>query len=1086
MANNIAVAITADVADLTAKRAIMSAELKAATVDLNSFAKAAAAAGGSQQLGAGMLAAGESVARLKTQLRGLDADLKAAGTAADGAFGQLTVAAAGASGSLKEMRDVGLEVRESFRGLGEALIAAFAIHEIADFAKGMADTAEQTQHTAETFGLATEEVQRLRAEATGLGVPLDALVTAMQRVDRSLVTAREGSKQTKEAFAALGIDITKPISQAELLQKAIAGLANISDVPSRIGLAMQLFGRNIQNLGPIIGATKEQIAEIAAETTRYGAVNEQAQASGLALADAFNRQKVETLGLMNTLTAQLGPTLTRLVDDITGLMESFRQWASQGDNLKNALHGLTIVSVALASVLGAGALTAAVEGLISLLSGVFLGAVQLATAGMVEFDVAADANPIGALVLAIEALVAGLTALYLWLDKIGVITEIANAAAPAWDAVTAAVKLVGDAFRPLNELITAYQTTQAQLLSSAVVTWWNELAREVGRLGEVLSQVNGFVQRFNALDIGQTIGQWLAKQLGLNSAVTGLNTEISHALTGVGDFLKANFPGVVAAWDGWVKTLKGDIDALTGAWNRFIAAITGKGAGASGAGAGAAAGGALGGMFSPPQSVNAGAIPDLGGGGRGRRSGGGQDPIQQLMQQYQDQLQHTEDMVTAITGDANANMLQGEITFWSQKLAAAKQGSELWFAIIERLNPLVAQQQAEETREAKRGVEERLRLIGQESQAAIKGAQEQYKAVTAGLADEIAAVKAATAQGVISRREETNQIEALLRQQGKAAQDEALSEYLATAALLNEQISAEQDGSAKQQELIQKRLQAWVDYENKRAQINADTDKKILAQEASAAEQFKATWDRTITPIVQKFGDGLLQMAEGAKSLKQVMLGIGQQILSDWVRNISQMVSHWAMGVAAQVLATRTGENAKVAAQAQGSAQGMAISATASIKDIVNSAASAAAGAYKALAGIPVIGPELGAAAAAAIFAAAIAFRGMVSAAGGFDIPAGVNPMAQLHAQEMVLPARIANPMRAMLSDYGSGGGFGGVSGGHSFSFGDFVVNGGPSGMTAGDFRQALRDHATYVAEAVSEGLRAGFRPRYSQPFGVL
>jgi hypothetical protein len=38
----------------------------------------------------------------------------------------------------------------------------------------------------------------------------------------------------------------------------------------------------------------------------------------------------------------------------------------------------------------------------------------------------------------------------------------------------------------------------------------------------------------------------------------------------------------------------------------------------------------------------------------------------------------------------------------------------------------------------------------------------------------------------------------------------------------------------------------------------------------------------------------------------------------------------------------------------------------------------------------------------------------LFSAAGGFDIPSGLNPMTQLHAQEMVLPAKYANVIRTM------------------------------------------------------------------------
>jgi hypothetical protein len=44
-----------------------------------------------------------------------------------------------------------------------------------------------------------------------------------------------------------------------------------------------------------------------------------------------------------------------------------------------------------------------------------------------------------------------------------------------------------------------------------------------------------------------------------------------------------------------------------------------------------------------------------------------------------------------------------------------------------------------------------------------------------------------------------------------------------------------------------------------------------------------------------------------------------------------------------------------------------------------------------------------------------------VAAAKGFDIPAGVNPVTQLHQREMVLPAELADAVRDMTG--GGGGG---------------------------------------------------------------
>ena len=78
--------------------------------------------------------------------------------------------------------------------------------------------------------------------------------------------------------------------------------------------------------------------------------------------------------------------------------------------------------------------------------------------------------------------------------------------------------------------------------------------------------------------------------------------------------------------------------------------------------------------------------------------------------------------------------------------------------------------------------------------------------------------------------------------------------------------------------------------------------------------------------------------------------------------------------------------------------------------------------------------PLVRAAAAGVTFVAVEAIGAMASAAGGYDIPAGVNPVTQLHQEEMVLPATLANPMRAMLANGGQAPGAQGAGGGKSDS----------------------------------------------------
>lgn len=106
----------------------------------------------------------------------------------------------------------------------------------------------------------------------------------------------------------------------------------------------------------------------------------------------------------------------------------------------------------------------------------------------------------------------------------------------------------------------------------------------------------------------------------------------------------------------------------------------------------------------------------------------------------------------------------------------------------------------------------------------------------------------------------------------------------------------------------------------------------------------------------------------------------------------------------AKVAASTAGQAGQVSATATGSATKAGIVGASNLKEITSHAATAAAAAYHAMAGIPVVGPVLGAAAAATTFAAVEAYGVLAS----FDKGANVIPtdmIAQIHAGERIVPA---------------------------------------------------------------------------------
>jgi hypothetical protein len=233
------------------------------------------------------------------------------------------------------------------------------------------------------------------------------------------------------------------------------------------------------------------------------------------------------------------------------------------------------------------------------------------------------------------------------------------------------------------------------------------------------------------------------------------------------------------------------------------------------------------------------------------------------------------------------------------------------------------------------------------------------------------------------------------------------------------------------------------------AQVAASAEaanQKVAASAKNAADQYSVVWRKTVTSVVDTFGDGLLRMARGTESFHQVGLKVAESVETVFVKSIERtVVSHvlgettkaasTAAGQTAQTAATAAGGAARAATEQAGQSESLALDLTATLKKVTNAAVSAAAAAFHAYADIPVVGPALGAAAAAATFVAVEAFGALASAEGGYDI-GDENPLVQAHAREMILPASIAEPLRGMITAGGAGAA-GAASGGASRAGGD-------------------------------------------------
>jgi hypothetical protein len=243
--------------------------------------------------------------------------------------------------SLREMAMSVHEGVESFNGfkmglaeIAEVWMAAFAVEQIADWAKEFAEASEKVKHLREEFGLTTSQVQQLNTLAALTGMSVDTLVRGMGLLDRNLFLGNKGAASTLKQ---MGIDAKNSKDQMELLAKVADKFHDMDNGPKKAALAMQLFGRAGKELIPILNqggeafrAAKEKGEEYGAVSQHNGDLADRAQKSGEALAESINETKVAWQGLTNVLGDAFGPILKDATDSLNHLIKAFVDSYTQG------------------------------------------------------------------------------------------------------------------------------------------------------------------------------------------------------------------------------------------------------------------------------------------------------------------------------------------------------------------------------------------------------------------------------------------------------------------------------------------------------------------------------------------------------------------------------------------------------------------------------------------------------------------------------------------------------------------------------------------------------------------------------------
>ena len=480
---------------------------------------------------------------------------------------------------------------KSGQGLASKLEASF--NKIKKFAAGALSVAAIKKGIDSVMQLATEtsaagdKIDK-QSQALGLsrkayqewdyilgqsGASIDSMGISMKTLNGLILDAAAGGKESKNAFAQLGLGIheIETLNMEDQFESVVRAFQKMPPSAQKSALAVQLFGRNGQQLLPLLNSSATTIDELRERAEQLGIImSDDAVDASVAYNDAMDDLTRTFNGMKYAIGSQVLPVLTRGVTAITNYAGKIKK-AYDAEGFKGVWNTLvegvksikwpTWEQVGNAIKTGWNGIVNGVKGLAKLVFGENVdGSIKWPTWDDVKTKASEAWNTIVEGVKTLGGLAFGT-------KEDGTVNwptwkEVGQKANEAWNSIKEeAAKLTGLVFG--DESAVGNFTTKLETLKNK----WSELKETVsnnaidflsGLTGEdpekVVSVLNGVADAVMSIGVGIGVFQIGTKIAGIVTAVQTLlssGLSVSHpvllaisALAAAGTLIYQNWDGI--------------------------------------------------------------------------------------------------------------------------------------------------------------------------------------------------------------------------------------------------------------------------------------------------------------------------------------------------------------------------------------------------------------------------------------------------------------------------------------------------------------------------------------------------------------
>ena len=268
-----------------------------------------------------------------------------------------------ASGTLNKVADGAQKVADKTKALSAAGAAVAA--GIGAMAVKAMTAADELNTLAEQSGLTTEEIQKMQYASELVDVSTDDIIGALTKMRKSMAST---STETQEAWKKLGISVKDSSGEyrdsTEVFYEALEALGNVRNETERDVIAMQLFGKNADQLAGIIDDGGAKLKALGDEAERTGKIwsQESIDAANAVndMVDALKADVSQTILITGAKALEaLQPVIEKVIEAISKVLDVIGQL----DPGTIALIGT--IALAVAAISPIASLIAGIAGAIS-------------------------------------------------------------------------------------------------------------------------------------------------------------------------------------------------------------------------------------------------------------------------------------------------------------------------------------------------------------------------------------------------------------------------------------------------------------------------------------------------------------------------------------------------------------------------------------------------------------------------------------------------------------------------------------------------------------------------------------------------